>query len=133
MLTSNTQDPAPVKQITTVDKNIIGFHIDNEPTKADYIFMNNLLTTHLTDKENLRLLLKLEDMLDIEINYLFNEFKTTFDFYKKKTKVAVLANEQVKGQLNNKELTKLAVEFKYFPVSQEEEATSWLLETNKKE
>ena len=126
MLESNTQDPAPVVEITLKEDQLIGFHIDNEPTKADYIFINNLLSAHLVDKEKLLILLRLQEMIDIEINYLFGELKTIFEFYKKKTKVAIVATQAVQQQININKLVLEDIEIRCFDLEEEKVAIDWL-------
>lgn len=126
MSTINTQASTPVKEIELSNDNSIAFAINDEPTKADYIFINNLLTAHLTDRETLQLLLQLENLIDIEINYLFNELKTVFDFYKKRTRVAVIAPKSMKKEIHIEQLVSDKIDLKYFPMSQREDAEKWL-------
>ncbi len=126
MLTANTQDPSPVKELPTNHKDSIGFAIDNEPTKADYIFINNLLAAHLTDRTALNLLLQLENLIDIEVNYLFGELKTIFDFYEKSTRVAVLAPKAMEKEIPFEKLDTADIELKYFREGEQTAAEDWL-------
>lgn len=127
MLTANTQDQSPVTAIKTINENNIGFVISNEPTKADYIFINNLLTAHLENRDSLQLLLQLENLIDIEINYLFNELATTFEFYPKKTSVAIIAPAVMKKEISMENLNSANIKLKYFPLNQQKAAEKWLL------
>lgn len=126
MLTSNTQDHSPVTKIKTSKENNIGFVVSNEPTKADYIFINNLLAAHLENRESLQLLLQLENLIDIEVNYLFNELATTFEFYPNKTSVAVIAPTAMKKEIAMENLDSANIVLKYFQVGQQKAAEEWL-------
>ena len=123
---SNAQDPMPVKSIEDLSPDIIGFSIHNEPTKADYIFMNNLFSEYLQDRNDIKLLLRLNALSELEIDHLFEEFKTTFDYYKKRVKVALLLPPNPEEAINLGKLVTEDVEIKRFKGT-EEPAVDWLL------
>lgn len=122
MYTSNSQDPNPVVQIETTDT--IGLSVRNQPTKADYIFINDLVSARLGEGQAIPILVQIDTPGHVALDQLFKELHITFKHLQKEIKVAILAKEDYDmEELKNTELI-----VSRFSIEEKDRAIHWLKE-----
>jgi len=119
---TNTTDLAAIKILKLDSNDIIGFSLENIPTKADYIFLNNVLTDYIANRDAIRLLLQMEDSFQVAPKHVFEELQTTFDFYKNKTNVAVLGKSAIIKQIDKEAVTSAGIRLNCFALEENSQA-----------
>ena len=122
---STTQDPVPVRHLAVGTDDILGFSIANEPTKADYLFINNLITAQLKKESQLRMLLRFSGLSNELTESFFNELRETIDFFKRRTRIAVCCDHYQKQRMNLGELVSEDIAVGHFGTDQQA-AIEWL-------
>lgn len=127
MLATNAQDPNPLKEMVTDNDNLLGFILDNQPTKADYLFVNNLLTIHAENNPTIRLAIQVVTKSNVNLNELFETLKLGFEAYNKSALVAIISPTSMKTEINIGQLSNQKMTVKYFATKEKASAFKWLL------
>lgn len=124
MYTSNSQDPNPIVQIETTDA--IGLSVRNQPTKADYIFINDLVSARLNEGQAIPILVQIDTPSHVALDQLFKELHITFKHLQKEIKVAILARDGYPIDMKEVKNTELIVS--RFSEDEKDQAIQWLKE-----
>lgn len=124
MYTSNSQDPNPVVNLEI--KNAIGLAIRNQPTKTDYIYINNLITSAAKKSELICILLDIKTPKRVATDQIIKELKPYFKHLQQTVKIAVLIADN--AAINIGELAIPDMEITRFPREDKAQAIQWLTE-----
>ncbi|MEM1120281.1 MAG: STAS/SEC14 domain-containing protein [Bacteroidota bacterium] len=126
MYTSNSTDTEPLKEILQDNEDLLGFSIDNQPTKADYIFINNRLASYIEKATFFKILLQFKDHGVIAPAHIFEELKNLLVYYKKQTKIAALASSKIQNKILEGDLHMENTEIRCFDLEKQAVAIAWL-------
>lgn len=115
-----------IQEIKTKTEEILGLGIEKKLTKADYVFINNLSKPYMEEQSVIRLYIEMKNVGESITKEVLTEFKNIFDFYKKKTRVAIVGDEDCLSVLNIGDLVSPDIEVRCFSGAEKQEAMAWL-------